>query len=118
MKKATLIKGEFQYMTVPLYNKLIIQLAKAKRKKEWEQSRVTRRAVKKQEREMNIGLLIEKKKYFTNKINETNNKIFKSPFGFLINLYKVELMPTIESLKDKYTLTLSHGRILVYQVFA
>ena len=25
---------------------------------------------------MNIGLLIEKKKYFTNKINETNNKIF------------------------------------------
>ena len=36
MKKATLIKGEFQYMTVPQYNKLIIQLAKAKRKKEKE----------------------------------------------------------------------------------
>ena len=32
--------------------------------------------LKKQEREMNIGLLIEKKKYFTNKINETNDKIF------------------------------------------
>ena len=36
MKEATLIKGDFQYMTVPQYNKLIIQLAKAKRKQEKE----------------------------------------------------------------------------------
>ena len=36
MNKTTLIKGEFQYMTIPQYNKLIIQLAKAKRKKEKE----------------------------------------------------------------------------------
>ena len=32
--KKALIKGDFQYMTIPQYNKLIIQLAKEKRKKE------------------------------------------------------------------------------------
>ncbi len=32
--KKALIKGHFQYMTVPQYNKLIIQLAKEKREKE------------------------------------------------------------------------------------
>tara|TARA_R100001082_G_C4215770_1_gene97023 strand:+ start:173 stop:307 length:135 start_codon:yes stop_codon:yes gene_type:complete len=36
MKKTTLIKGEFQYMTVPQYKKLVIQLAIAKREKEKE----------------------------------------------------------------------------------
>ena len=36
MRKTTLIKGEFQYMTVPQYKKLVIELAKEKRKKEKE----------------------------------------------------------------------------------
>ena len=34
MRKTTLIKGDFQYMTVPQYKKLVIELAKEKRKKE------------------------------------------------------------------------------------